>query len=126
MSVHMSIPTTAPHAGARDRYTAEQLAELDRLFAPLPGFVNSAEIGDLYASAQAYQGWQNYQAATERFRLENESRPVAPFVPGNRSAFRRGRRSGRDSLRIPLASSSSSSSSPASARADYTGLNIPL
>lgn len=119
-------PGTAPHAAARDRYTAEQLSELDRLFEPLPGLAGAGDNGDIGAVTQALQGWQSYQDAERRFRLENESRSVAPFVAGNRSAFRRGRRSGRDSLRIPLASSSSSSSSPASTRAGHTGLNIPL
>lgn len=118
-------PASAPHLAARDRYTNEQLAELDRLFEPLPGLAGAGDNGDIGAVTQALQGWNAYQEAERRFRLENESRPTAPFVSGNRSAFRRGRRSGRDSLRIPLASPSSSSSSAAT-RAGHTGLNIPL
>lgn len=119
-------PASAPHHAARGRYTDEQLAELDRLFEPLPGLAGAGDNGDIDAVTQALQGWQSYQDAERRFRLENESRPVAPFVSGNKSAFRRGRRSGRDSLRIPLSANSKSAASSVSAPTGRTGLNIPL
>lgn len=123
-------PDAAPHSSRRDRYNVEQLAELDRLWEPVVPSRDGLEKRDGFKSLgkglkNFASAWGAYAKAEEDFRKLNESTPVAPFVPGNRAAFRRGRRSGRDSLRIPL-SSPSPSSSASSFRSGATGLNIPL